>query len=125
MGRPKEAIRAQLISGTDRYRVIFAEHPEWYFNTRFIDSEVAKQWAKKNKELLFAERQKETLSFRALGENFFKPGSPGGQTRSRPELSGLTRCIRSITGCLLNTSSRLSGRRMPLPSSERDKGCYQ
>jgi integrase len=88
MGRPKEAIKAQLISGTDRYRVIFAEHPEWYFNTRFIDSEVAKQWAKKNKELLFAERQKDTLSFRALGENFFKPGSPW---RSDQETSGVKR----------------------------------
>jgi hypothetical protein len=47
MGRPKEAIKAQLISGTDRYRVIFIEHPEWYFNTRFIDSEVAKQWGRR------------------------------------------------------------------------------
>lgn len=75
MGRPREAIKAQLISGTDRYRVIFAEHPEWYFNTRFIDPENAKQWAKKNKTLLFAERQTDTLSFRALSKDFFKAGS--------------------------------------------------
>ena len=76
MGRPKEEIRAQRITGTERYRVIFAEHPEWVFNTRFSIPEDARRWAKKNKLLLFAERQSSTLSFRALGETFFNPDSP-------------------------------------------------
>jgi integrase len=75
MGRPKEAIKAQRITGSDRYRIIFAEHPEWIFNTRFDDPDEAKKCGKKIKAELFASRQSETLSLRALSEGLFDEGS--------------------------------------------------
>ncbi len=88
MGRPKEAIKAQRITGSDRYRIIFAEHPEWIFNTRFDDPEEARKWGKKNKLILFAERQKDTLSFSIMAANFFSEDSPW---RIDQESSGVRR----------------------------------
>jgi integrase len=75
MSRPREPIKAQKITGTDRYRVIFAEHPEWTFNTFYTNAAEAKRYALRNKIELFASRNTDCL-FKNAAEGFFDEGGP-------------------------------------------------
>jgi len=79
MPRSKLPIKAQIITGTDRYRLIFIEHPDWVFNTEFTDPKIAKDYGKRCKAELFALReakQEETKLFKVLGKDFFDPKGP-------------------------------------------------
>ena len=84
MGRPKKAIRTQVMT-SGRYRVSFAEAPDaWHRSPETVEAR-AIVWARRNCDRLLASKDT-ALSFEAVTAGFFRSAGPWHERMTAKEI---------------------------------------
>lgn len=98
MARPRKDIKAQRLPD-GRFRIIYAERPEWIFHSPETEERLALAWARRNKAFLFGRHEK-GWTFAEMSAGFFDEGSAWNKDQEERGRSRIQATIAIYRGIL-------------------------